>query len=214
MLIREHYENREEWLAHRMRIGGSEIAAVIGQSPFMSNVELWELKTGKRKPKDLSGNENVKYGVSLEGALRGLFQAEHPEMQVEYYPYDILYQDDIPYIGCTLDGELTETATGKKGILEIKTSQMVSKVAGLKWDGQVPMNYYCQCLAQLIATGWDFVCLYAQLKRLDGDSAIRLYRFDREDCQADMCWIKSEAERFWHDNIIGGNKPATILPGL
>ena len=76
------------------------------------------------------------------------------------------------------------------------------------------MNYYCQCLAQLIATGWDFVCLYAQLKRLDGDSAIRLYRFDREDCQADMVWIKSEAERFWHDNIIGGNKPATILPGL
>lgn len=214
MLIREHYENREEWLAHRMRIGGSEIAAVIGQSPFMSNVELWELKTGKRKPKDLSGNENVKYGVRLEGALRGLFQAEHPEMQVEYYPYDILYQDDTPYIGCTLDGELTETATGKKGILEIKTSQMVSKVAGLKWDGQVPMNYYCQCLAQLIATGWDFVCLYAQLKRLDGDSAIRLYRFDREDCQADMGWIKSEAERFWHDNIIGGNKPATILPGL
>lgn len=214
MLIREHYENREEWLAHRMRIGGSEIAAVIGQSPFMSNVELWELKTGKRKPKDLSENENVKYGVKLEGALRGLFQAEHPEMQVEYYPYDILYQDDIPYIGCTLDGELTETATGKKGILEIKTSQMVSKVAGLKWDGQVPMNYYCQCLAQLIATGWDFVCLYAQLKRLDGDSAIRLYRFDREDCQADMGWIKSEAERFWHDNIIGGNKPATILPGL
>lgn len=214
MLIREHYENREEWLAHRMRIGGSEIAAVIGQSPFMSNVELWELKTGKRKPKDLSENENVKYGVRLEGALRGLFQAEHPEMQVEYYPYDILYQDDIPYIGCTLDGELTETATGKKGILEIKTSQMVSKVAGLKWDGQVPMNYYCQCLAQLIATGWDFVCLYAQLKRLDGDSAIRLYRFDREDCQTDMGWIKSEAERFWHDNIIGGNKPATILPGL
>lgn len=214
MLIREHYENREEWLAHRMRIGGSEIAAVIGQSPFMSNVELWELKTGKRKPKDLSENENVKYGVRLEGALRGLFQAEHPEMQVEYYPYDILYQDDIPYIGCTLDGELTETDTGKKGILEIKTSQMVSKVAGLKWDGQVPMNYYCQCLAQLIATGWDFVCLYAQLKRLDGDSAIRLYRFDREDCQADMGWIKSEAERFWHDNIIGGNKPATILPGL
>lgn len=214
MLIREHYENREEWLAHRMRIGGSEIAAVIGQSPFMSNVELWELKTGKRKPKDLSGNEHVKYGVRLEGALRGLFQAEHPEMQVEYYPYDILYQDDIPYIGCTLDGELTETASGKKGILEIKTSQMVSKVAGLKWDGQVPMNYYCQCLAQFIATGWDFVCLYAQLKRLDGDSAIRLYRFDREDCQADMGWIKSEAERFWHDNIIGGNKPATILPGL
>lgn len=214
MLIREHYENREEWLEHRKRIGGSEIAAVIGQSPFMSNVELWELKTGKRKPKDLSGNENVKYGVRLESALRGLFQAEHPEMQVEYYPYDILYQDDIPYIACTLDGELTETQTGKKGILEIKTAQMSSKVARLKWDGKVPMNYYCQCLAQLIATGWDFVCLYAQLKRMDGDSEIRLYRFDREDCLPDMDWINGEAKKFWYGNIMGGNKPATILPGL
>lgn len=214
MLVREKHESREEWLEHRTRIGGSEIAAVIGKNPFMSNVELWELKTGRKKAKDLSGNEAVQYGVRLEGALRGMFQAEHPEMEVSYHPFDILYQEEIPFIGCTLDGELTERETGRKGVLEIKTAQMASKVARLKWDGQVPMNYYCQCLCQMIATGWDFVWLYAQLKRMDGDSELRLYKFEREDCLEDMKWILDEAKRFWDVNIIGGKKPSAILPDL
>ena len=32
MLIREHYETREEWLKNRKVIGGSEAAAAVGKS--------------------------------------------------------------------------------------------------------------------------------------------------------------------------------------
>ena len=39
--------NREEWLQARRRgIGGSDAAAVLGLSPWKSNVRLWEEKTG------------------------------------------------------------------------------------------------------------------------------------------------------------------------
>lgn len=214
MTIREHYETREEWLAHRIAIGGSEAAAVVGLSPFMSNVELWELKTGRKKPKDLSGNSATQYGIRLESALRALFVAEHTEMNLKYFPYDILKQEEIPYIGCTLDGELVEKGTGKRGILEIKTSLVPSAVAKLKWVNQIPPNYYCQVLAQMIATGWEFAIVYAQLRRMDGDSEIKTYRFEREECLEDMKWLQGKLERFWFENIMRDVRPAAILPEL
>lgn len=214
MLIRNHYNSREEWLANRHAIGGSEAAAVVGMSPFMTNVELWEYKTGRKAPPDLSENEAVAYGVRLESALRMLYTAEHPEFAVSHFPYDILHQDDFPYLACTLDGELMEKETGRLGILEIKTVQATSSVIWQKWKERVPDNYFIQCMSQLIATGWDFVDLYAQLKQRDGDSMIRRYHFERQDHLDDIAWLKPKLKRYWEENIVGGIRPAMILPGL
>ena len=56
--------SREEWLKHRMQgIGGSEISAVVGLNPYMSNVDLWELKTGAMEPEDISDKPYIKYGT-------------------------------------------------------------------------------------------------------------------------------------------------------
>ena len=48
-------KNRDEWLKNRRKgIGGSEISAVIGCNPYLDNVTLWELKTGRKVPEDIS----------------------------------------------------------------------------------------------------------------------------------------------------------------
>lgn len=214
MLTRQSYATREEWLKNRSVIGGSEAAAAVGKSPFMTNVELWEYKTGRKVPPDLSENEVVQYGVALEPALRKLYAAEHPEMLVEYYPYDILQNDLFPYVACTLDGELTEQATGRRGVLEIKTVQANSRMVWLNWQDRVPEYYFIQCMAQLIATGWDFVDLYAQLKKLNGDSEIRRYHFEREDHLDDIQWLKPRLESFWVNHVLADVRPSTILPGI
>lgn len=214
MLIRQHYNSREEWLAHRTAIGGSEAAAVIGRSPFMTNVELWEYKTGRKTPPDLSDNDAVEYGVRMESALRTMYAAEHPELAVSHFPYDILHQDDFPCLACTLDGELMERSTGRLGILEIKTVQATSSVIWQKWEDRVPDNYFVQCLSQLIATGWDFVDLYAQLKRMNGDSVLRHYHFERADHLDDIEWLRPKLKRYWEENILGDVRPARILPVL
>lgn len=214
MLIREHYEDRETWLAHRTAIGGSEAAAAIGISPFMTNVELWEIKTGRKAAKDLSGNKAVENGIRMEGALRAMYAAEHPEMEVTHCPFDILKQDATPFLGCTLDAELRERETGRKGVLEIKEVLATSRLVWMKWKDQVPPYYFVQVMAQLIATGWDFVDLYAQLKRLDGDSELRNYRFEREMYAEDMEWLKGKLGHFWTENIVKDIRPAIILPEL
>ena len=51
---------RTEWLQERKKgIGGSDAAAILGLNPYMSNVDLWEIKTGRKEQEDISEKEIV-----------------------------------------------------------------------------------------------------------------------------------------------------------
>lgn len=208
MLERIHCKDREEWLSKRIHsIGASEVAAAVGLSPFKTPLELWQEKTGRKVPKDLSNNAAVQFGTRAEEYLRGLYLAEHPILTGEYHPFDILYQTDVPYLTCTLDCELFNTTTGEKGILEIKTAETSKKKQLEQWDGKIPDYYYAQILHQQIAAGieYKFSTLYAKLRLLNGNSYLREYDFSREDLANDREWLLDKAERFWwcvtHDTM-------------
>ena len=64
-------DNHEDWLAARQHqgIGGSEAGCVLGVNKYQSNVELWELKTGRREAPDLSDNAAVQFGKFAEPHL-------------------------------------------------------------------------------------------------------------------------------------------------
>ena len=121
----------------------------------------------------------VERGVRMEPALRELYAAMNPQMQVEHFPYDILAQSERPWLTATLDGDLTDE-NGRRGILEIKTGQLMKKADYEKWaDGNVPIYYLAQTQWQLLATGWDFVDLFAALQDIRGDWSIRTRRIER-----------------------------------
>lgn len=198
-------------MAGRMQgIGASEAAAVVGMSPWMSKLELWRLKVGAEKAKDLSGSAAVSRGVRMEPALRGLYTAIHPHYTVDYHAYDILYQKERPFIFATLDGEVTDER-GRKGILEIKTSSPNGKAGWAKWDGHIPDHYYCQILHQMLATGYEFVDLMASLENMDGDLIIRTYHFERANQEEDMAWLLEKETDFYQNNVLNGVPPAAIL---
>lgn len=208
---RLHFENREDWLEGRMQgIGASEAAAVVGMSPWMSKLELWRLKVGAEKAKDLSGSAAVSRGVRMEPVLRNLYAAMHPHYTVDYHAYDILYQKERPFIFATLDGEVTDER-GRKGILEIKTSSPNGKAGWAKWDGQIPSHYHCQLLHQMLATGYEFADLMASLENMDGDLSIRTYHFERAEQEADMAWLLEKETDFYRNNVLNGVPPAAIL---
>ena len=213
MLERKAYSNREEWLSGRTAsIGASEAAAAIGLSPFETQYELWERKTGQRESKDLSGNAAVEYGNRLEPVCRAMFQAEHPELTVEYHQFDVLYQSERPWITATLDGELTDE-NGRKGILEIKTSSVGKKTQWDAWRDAIPTHYMCQVCQQLYVTGWDYAYLYAKLLKLNGDSELRTYRIERGEHEEDIRWLVSEIDKFWK-LVETRTPPPTILKAL
>ena len=210
-LVRIHYEDRESWLAGRgIGIGASEAAAVLGQSPWMTTMQLWKLKIGATQPKDLSGNPAVELGNRMEDAIRNLYAAQHPELEVSHYPYDILYQDDRPYIFATLDGELVRKETGQKGILEVKTSTPTGKVGWGKWQNKIPDNYFCQVIHQMAATSWDFVTLVAALFSHNGDIIIRPYTFERIDYLDDIDYLIEHEDGFW-GHVKNGTLPPQVI---
>lgn len=213
MLERKTFRNREEWLAGRTAgIGASEAAATVGLSPFESAYELWERKTGQKPDKDLTGNPVIEYGNRLEPIVRSMFQAEHPELKVDYHQFDILYQTERPWITATLDGELTDE-NGRKGVLEIKTNSVGKKAQWDAWKDAIPVHYLCQVCQQLYVTGWDYAYLYAKLKKLNGDSELREYRIERSEHEEDIRWLVSEIDKFW-EPVKSGTPPPIMLPNL
>lgn len=197
MLVYEHHDTREDWLAHRNgHIGASEAGAICGVG-FQPAVELWKLKTGRAAVKDLSGNPAVAYGNRAEDALRRLFMAKHPELILDYRPYDFLYQDHRPWLRATLDGELFDPSDSTRGILEIKTTTCVKKSDWAAWNGRIPDGYLCQISHQFLATGFDFAFLFAELMAQDGHSELREYLFFREQMEDNMSFVLEKEEAFW-----------------
>lgn len=197
-LERVSFNCREEWLVGRMHgIGGSDAAAAIGLSPWMTPVALWRLKIGADQQKDLSTNEAVQQGVRMEPAIRGFFAAKHPELAVEYHQFDILYQKERPWLYSTLDGELIKE-DGTRGILEIKTATPNGKTGWSKWaDGSIPDHYYVQLLHQFLSTGYQFAYLFAALYSLNGDITLREYELGRADVENDLTWLLDKETEFW-----------------
>ena len=170
---RVQFPDRETWLAARQSaIGASDAPAVMQMSPWVSNIQLWEEKTGRRKPKDLSGIAAVQRGIDEEPKIRARFVEEHPEYLVDYHGFDILYHSGYPFISATLDGELLELATGRRGVLEIKTGSYSTQKYLDAWStGTIPDHYFPQVCQQLLVTGWDFTVVRAQLFRTDKNYA-------------------------------------------
>ena len=210
-------DNHEDWLKARQNIGigGSEAGAVLGVNKYMTNVDLWELKTGRKAAPDLSDNAAVQFGKFAEPHLRELFKQDYPEYQVDYHEFWIYVNDKYPFIFATLDGELT-ALDGSRGVLEIKTTTIQNKRQWDEWDGKIPDSYYAQCLHQLTATGWDFVILKAYIRyHVDGEVrvTIRHYRIDRKGVVSDIDYLIQAETKFWQD-VKCDRCPALILPEI
>ncbi len=210
-------ENREKWLKIRKNgIGGSDAAASVGMNKYKSNVALWREKVGIDVPEDISDKPAVAYGKNAESSLRELFMLDFPEYQVDYHEFGMYFSDEFPYMFATLDGELTEISTGRKGVLEIKTTTIQNSLQWSEWDDRIPDNYYIQVLHQLICTGFDFARVMAHIKYFKGDIPCvqtRYYLIERNDVQADIEWLKQKEKIFWQ-SVRDRKCPALILPEI
>ena len=212
---RIQFDSFDEWLGNRYGIGGSDASAVMGLNPYKTNEELWLEKTGRWVPEDISDKSYVKYGHDAEPLLRGLFALDYPEYEVEYYDNNMIRNEKYPWAHASLDGELID-ADGRKGILEIKTTNILQSMQKEKWKEQIPDNYYIQILHYLMVTEYDFAVLKAQLKS-EWKGEIRLqtkhYFIEKEEVAADIKLLKKEEEQFWR-KVQNGQRPYLILPQI
>lgn len=217
MVTMKIFDSREEWLKGRGHtIGGSDASAIVGMNPYRTNEQLWLEKTGQAVPADISDKPYVKYGQEAEPLLRELFKLDYPQYEVLYEENNLFLNDKYPWGHYSADGWLVEKETGRKGILEIKTTEILQSMQKEKWNNRVPDNYYIQCLHGLLIMEADFVILKAQLKTVfEGVPYLQVkhYPIERADVEADLEYLAKEEARFaWHmDNK---TKPNLILPRL
>ena len=218
MIRKIDLKDAETWKKERgKRIGGSDIACIIGMNPWKNNVQLWREKMGIEKPEDISGNPYVQYGTEAEPIIRSLFALNHKDLRVEYTPDNMWLNDDYPFAHASLDGWLEDNA-GNRGVLEIKTGSIMSKAQAEKWNGRIPDNYYCQVLWYMMVTDATFAWISALLteRKHTGEEVqvIREYNIYRDqEIENEISFLAEEGESFWR-SMKEKTQPSLILPKI
>ena len=219
--------NREEWLKERRKgIGGSDAAAVLGLHPYMTNVELWEIKTGRKQKYDVSDETAVLYGTKAEEHIRELVKLDHIDMKVFYSDCSSISNIEYPFIRGSFDGKILHVPSEEWGVLEIKTSNIKNSLMLKKWDNKIPQNYYIQVLHyMLVDETFRFGLVKALLKleyakQNNGlfdsvPSEFREYFINRNDeqVQADLKYLLEKEIEFWR-YVENDKRPPLILPEI
>lgn len=209
----EKYGSHEEWLKKRGRgIGGSDAACFMDLNPWKTLNQLWhDKKFGSQQ----ITNDAIEYGNIAEPCLRTLFQAKHPELDVQYVDNVTLVSKEYEFLRYSPDGLIYNKETGERGILEIKTSKIVNSQSLQKWGSKgnetVPDNYYCQTLEGLIVTDFDFVIYCAELRFADGDARIIERSYRKEEALDSMNDLKENMIEKWDRYFVNDIEPPITL---
>lgn len=126
-----------EW--HELRnedaaVGGSDIGAIAGLSPFESQITKWAKKT-KQIPDEIEPNMSMRLGNKLETPILEIFAEEHPEYEI--YTTGTWAHKQFPWQRANPDA-LYKKADGTWGIIEVKFSR--------DYWSEVPQHYRAQVL--------------------------------------------------------------------
>ena len=172
--------SREEWLAARANtIGGSDIGAIMGLSPYSSPAQCYSEKKGIVPPKETS--YAMKRGTILEDGVAELFKSE-TGLHIERVQA-ILSSKENPRFTANLDRLIIHGPKPEEWeILEIKTA---TQFMIPKWKLGAPLYYQTQVFWYMFVTG-------VRKARLIVDIGTEMLQFEFE----------------WDDEIIGAMKRA------
>lgn len=185
-------QGSSEWLEWRRQgVGGSDVAALLGFSPWMTPRELWQEKTG-RLTRDVS-NPATQRGQWLESKAR----AQYELLADADMPPALVIHPDYPYMRVSLDGWNGEL----KRVLEIKCPGKEDHAKAL--DGQIPEKYKYQVQYQMFVTGASSAHYFS----FDGESGCIVEVLPNIDLQYGL---RNAVIEFWNEYVLKDREPAPI----
>jgi len=186
---------RVDWLRlRRTGIGGTDMAAIMGLSPWKTQLDVYLDKTTDQQPEE--STPAMEWGLRLENAIAEAFQDRHPEYAVKSLPF---ISGENHCCG-SLDRVLSDEEGCAVGVLEIKTARS-STGWGDEGTDQVPMQYIVQCMHYMGLTGANF----AYIAVLIGGSDYREYYLERDQSLIDT--LAKTAKEWWEKHITGNVPP-------
>lgn len=188
--------DRDAWLeVRRHGIGGSDVAAMMGLSPYRTPYETWAEKSGLIESPDISDKPSVMWGNILEPVIGDHYKSLHPDRTVKRLNA-VCRSKERPWAQASLDYEVKDPDLGW-GILEIKTAGARSAD---QWDEGVPLYYLTQVTHYMSVTGRPF----ADVAVLIGGNDYREYRVMRDE--DDIRAVDEAVDAFWK-RVENGDAP-------
>lgn len=212
MLSAERLEERKRG------IGGSDIAAVLGLSPYKTPYDLYQEKLGLVEPTDLAGNDAVHFGNVLEDVVAEEF-ARRTGLKVRR-DNQLRSHPSYPFMLANIDRAVVGKPFGIKCGLECKTSDKWAARPELwgqgsvfdfdehgalqivQHDDQVPDWYLLQCAHYMAVTDSNLWFLAV----LIGGNDFRIYTIQRDRQLEKM--LVARAEQFWKGHVLQDIPPA------
>lgn len=227
----KNFNEKDIWLMNRHKgIGGSDVAAILGLSPYKSAFELWQDKTLRGEIGDHEETPLTHWGTLLEPVVR----QEWSDLLLHLYGDRVennvsMAHKELPFLRANFDGLVYKGDKIVK-ILEIKTALMNQEtgeftedgVPILNWgtgntyyvdentsktlymitqDEQVPKNYYLQTMLYMMVAGVK----EADIAVLIGHHDFRVFSVKYNQELADF--IIEQCDKFWCENVLEDNPP-------
>jgi len=175
-------------------IGGSDVAAILGVSPWKSPFQLYQEKIGAfceeitREKQRLFDRGHRWEPVVVEMLVDELLDRGH---DVQIIDRNARYQDpEFPFLACELDLELL--IDGEEHNAEIKTvSPFAAKAWGEQDTDEIPLYYAAQVMHGLMVRPRERAIVAA----LIGVDDLRLHQIDRDE--ETIAAIRAKEVEFW-----------------
>ncbi len=184
--------SREEWLEIRKHsIGGSDAGAICGYNDWCSALEVYAEKKGMIPDKETT--ESMRLGTDLEDYVAQRFsEATGKKVRRTNFMYQ---HDEHDFITANVDREII----GENAGLECKTMNVFSKYDVA--DGEIPLQYYCQCQHYIEVMGYD----YMYIGILVYGKGFYWHIIHRNESFIQN--MLDEEIRFWNENILTDTPP-------
>ena len=195
-------DDEEGWLRARTRgIGGSDVGAICGVSPFTSARQIYLNKTGQY-PDSIQPNDAAKdrmhFGHMLEPIVADEYSQRSGNKVIAVNA--TLVHKDYPWALANVDRLIIDDEGKPVGILECKTT---SEYMNEEWEsGEILMSYVYQLNWYLWILGLErgvFACLV-------GGNKFYYYDVFRNDELLENTIIPA-AKSFWFDNVLALKEP-------
>ncbi|MCP4363337.1 MAG: hypothetical protein GY796_35505 [Chloroflexi bacterium] len=190
----------EQWLEdRRLGIGGSDIGAILGLSPYRTPLDVYLDKTGESKPEDLSDNQAVHWGITLEDTIAKEY-AKREGVRVRRRNKQFIHPEHV-----WMRANIDRSIDGARKVLECKTAgQYMSADWGPAGTDQVPESYLVQVAWYMSILGYP----HADLAVLIGGRDFRSYQFQR-DFELESMMVR-RAKSFWFSNVLARVPPNPV----
>jgi putative phage-type endonuclease len=182
---------REKWLeGRRSYIGGSDAAAILGESLWGCALSVWRDKRGVQV-EEPPASRHIERGNRLEDVVAKFWAEEHGAHVTRWHT---IRHPEAEFLGANIDRQILGDPRGR-GILEIK---IPSKYVWLRYRREgLPAQYIIQGQHYLMVTGWTWMA-YAVFNADSfefADEGRKPFEIERND--ALIAAMRPKLEIFW-----------------